>query len=683
MAMEGFAIRCPHCQSWNKWDKSPAEVALDSPNELKTILRDLRKSFSSGRGELFQHKKLFRCRSPRSICPASFEAFICRNEENAIEFAEAVESSWSFKRQFRLFRSDEQKRWSVGEKHFCGILFNTQPVQRIQHIEIETLMNPSLVSRLISGISEKVGGPVTIFTARVCRSENEVPKLYWIPLEGYCNNPKLAPPRFNYFCENTRIIEIGKMIEEFEQNNIGIDNCPLDYGRNKKCGGREEKPACLQEPKDWNRCPAFVIERNSKSACYNSDRQLIGNVADIWKKGKKIRYGLVHRCKAGFLEIAFPITVHEHLVGVAMMGQFFRNPDEIKEVKDFINSRSVGRSPEMLSWSTLEGEEKTLTEAKCILIGEEIRLAQNENSQHYSKGQALKKKVKGLRNDLDRLEEALKAHYGDSRSKVEFAFRQELLGFIENNKMKTDFFEKYVPQVLERMRSFWSFKATYLAHYSFTTKFLSTHAMSILGETKGFVYPGQKETSLNLQFQHTHPCIYLHSESEGQPSNPRLQEFLPKIKEHVVHSSGIHIDKNDYEFVVLIPSNSEIYTFIFAVRNVDEINSNLSCYSHNVSNLCQDSILATCCEVIYRFHNVHAFTEWRQQTWRKQFKHYESEIRDKVGQLGLIHELVTTETSKKENDPGVWQPPLKQMGPILEEINDLLIESEQTVVAEK
>lgn len=341
MAKEGFAIHCPHCQRWSYWNEHPREKVIDSVEELKQILEALREAFLQGKQKDFFRPKLLRCQSSSSFCPASFEAFVCRGDEDPHKYSNIIES-WSFKRHFRLYKDDTHNRWdNANEDKYCGILFNTQQISRQRYIELESLMDRELISRLIAGMCVEIDLPLTLFAYNIFEIDDEkrIAKGYWMPIEGYSQNKKLVPPRFNLFCETCRNLSTKKLVEEFEGKGYGVNQCPISFGKNGKCMGKEA--ACVREPKDWNHCPAFLEERKEKCPCYNSDVTVIDAVEDAWRNGTVPIEGIWRTCHAGFHEIAFPIEVHGRLVGIAMTGQLFFDPNEIKNADDFINSKKV------------------------------------------------------------------------------------------------------------------------------------------------------------------------------------------------------------------------------------------------------------------------------------------------------------------------------------------------------
>lgn len=601
MAEKGFAIRCPHCRKWNVWpDVHPEEVALESKEELKQILRKLELAGLSGKTESFFHDKLLRCKSPRWLCPASFEAFVCRSERDTFDCLEVVEA-WSFKRDYRLFKKDCERRWENQEEgKYYGILFNTQPISRRTEIELEQLVDRELLSRWILGVGQEIKAPFTVFAANVFKPKDGERTAYWLPIELYSGEKALVPETFNEFCRCCRKIIVERLIEKFESQKFSVLNCPIYYGENGKCAGKD--PACMEDMKDWRHCPAFRKER-WKCLCTSSDLELIWEIEDKWKMGKSLERGIRHRCPAGFLEIGFPIVAHNHVVGIGMTGQLYFDEGEIKEVDDLVRE-----------WSILEGCEKELKRAKQKLINEERLLAERGESKFWVSERRVNKIINKLNNNIGRISEIANSRYRDFRVRSESAFREEILGFIQNHKMERDFFDKRVTHVLERMRDFWAFEAVYLAGYFFETKDISVIGFSHkYKRPKAFGIPGKKEGKADLKGYQMHPCPYLHLRGKAVPRSNRLLKDLLSIFENAIQDRELEVPDGKYYFFVLIPLLKEVYVFVFAVRVEAAVSSLKQLVEGGVSDLCQDEILETCTEVIYEFGDLRSFGELRDR----------------------------------------------------------------------
>lgn len=637
MADTGFAIHCPHCQRWSYWSEHPREKVLDSVEELDQILKDLKNASLQGKKNDFYPPKLLRCKSPPGFCPASFEAFVCRGDEDPHKYSSIVES-WSPKRHFRLYKADTHNLWDqANEDKYCGILFNTQQISRQRYIELKSLMDRELISRLIAGMCLEIDLPLTFFAANIfeLNDENRSTKRYWMPIEGYSQKKKLVPPRFNLFCETCRNLSIKKLVEEFEDEGYGVNNCPakpIKFGKDGKCMGKEA--ACIQEPKDWNHCPAFMEERKDRCPCYNSDLTLIGTVEDKWRNGEVSKEGISHICHAGFREVAFPIEVHGHLVGVAMTGQLFSDPNEIKHATDFINSKKVS-GVEDLTWDALVGKEKDLEEARQILVGLELKKRKDGKSIFLVDKTWAKQKIERLLPNLERFEKAAESHYTDFRAKSESAFRQEILAYIRRFKKASNFFKKKpVLNVLKRMREFWAFKAVGFLCYLTKTKGLSVISYGCETEDsieeKGFGFPGEKVGSINFAPKQEYPLGWFYDPNVPKtPQNPWITQFLP-LFEDARNNPSISLPKEGCYFLVVVPFGDEIYVFVLIARDIARVSCLEGRKPGNVSELCQEFMLGTCIEVIHEFADVRALNEQRVQAWVKDLQELGRDIQEEI-----------------------------------------------------
>ncbi|MBN1804930.1 MAG: PocR ligand-binding domain-containing protein [Sedimentisphaerales bacterium] len=643
MTTEGFAIHCPHCQRWSFWNEHPREKVLDSPDELKQIINEQKNASLIGKQKEFYHPKLLRCQSPTGYCPASFEAFVYRGDEDPQKYLSKVES-WSVKRHFQLRKKDKQNLWIREDKgKYGGILFNTRQVSRQRYIELESLMDRELVSRLIAGMCLEIDLPLTFFSANIFElndGRRSVQKC-WMPIEGYSQKRKLVPPRFNLFCETCRNISVKKLFEEFESEEYGVNNCRRGYGRDGKCLSREA--ACEQEPKDWNHCPDFMEERKEKCPCYNSDVTLIEAVENKWREGNVPDEGVWFRCHAGFLEIAFPIEVHGYLVGIAMTGQLFFDPSEIRKADEFINSKKVGQV-EHRPWEVLEGKTKELDEARQILVGFELKNRKDDKEIFLVNKVKAKQKIELLLPNLERFKKIAESHYKDFRARSENAFCMEILEYIRGHKEESNFFGNGpILNVLRRMREFWAFKAVGFLCYSSETNNVCVISYSYETEDKieekGFNFPGEKIGQINFMSRQEHPLCWLYDPRAPKKSkNPLIWQFL-QILEDVKSNPVIGLPEKGCHFLVFLPFGDEIYIFTLISRDIRNVSCLESREPEGVSELCQEFILRTCTEVIHEFTNLMAITERRERFWIEHFKDLQNKIQKGIKNLSVQRDI--------------------------------------------
>jgi len=608
MADKGFAIQCPHCRKWNVWDNiHPEERFVRTVDEFDFIMNEFRKAKQQGQINNFSHSKLFRCKRPRWSCPASFEGFIFKEEKVALESLEKVPEAWA-KRDFRLFKSDRENRWDERQdERYYGIIFCTESVPRQGDVEFEHLMDRKLVSRTIVGISCEVEAPLTIYAANIFEPKGKSPVVYWMPIEGYSlSGEPLVPPAYNMFCLTCRKIVVEQLVREFLEKEFGPDNCPLNGfgdGQRGLCAGRQA--ACLE--RDWNHCPAFIDERKQRCPCYNSDFDIIEKLRKMWELGELTldgeahRLGVDHRCHAKFRERAFPIIVHNHLVGVAMTGQVFFDQRELVDVDEFISN-----------WFDLRGYEYELKSRQDILLlEEEQKLSKDGKAIFLMNKNQFDERLKRLEPNTAKIEEMANVRYRDIRSRSENAFRQEILAYIQRYKKAANFFTEPVLNVLKRMREFWAFKAVGFLCYSAQTKdvCLVSYSYEIEDEIdeNGFGFPGEKVGEINLPYRQRYPLGWFYDPSDPEaPRNPWIKRFLPLI-EDIRNKPSISLPQRGCYFLVVVPFGEEVYIFAFMARDIARVSRLKGRKPSSVSELCQEFMLGTCTEVIHEFADVRAF----------------------------------------------------------------------------
>jgi ligand-binding sensor protein len=446
---------------------------------------------------------------------------------------------------------------------------------------------------------------------------------------------------------------MSELSQDFEQKCYGVENCPKSYGTDGLCMGRD--PACARKPKDWDHCPAFLEVRKDRCPCYNSDLALTVRVQEAVREavrrgevpGERVR----HECHAGFCEVAFPIIVHDQLVGVAMTGQVFSRPDQIKPAHEFVRSKRVNGVS--VAWETQKGKEELLEEVRQILIGTELdRRRTGEHTAFLVNEAQLKEKVDCLLPNLERFQKSAEAHYRDFRIRSECAFRQELLGFVANHKADENFFEEHIKYVLQRMQSFWAFKASYLLHYSFDQKMISLVASSVLGKAVAFGLPGRYGQELSIPLTDFHPCPYLHSRDATPHSVSAPLNNATRVIESIIDKSNgteLKVTHSNCEFFVVLPTVRGVYTFVLVARDPAEV-SGLECLSPgSVSDLTQDLVFETCGEIVGEFQNLSVFNWADMEAQVRRLEKLKEEVAANVQNVGVQVDAEIEETLGREH----------------------------------
>lgn len=677
----GFAIRCPYCGNWDVHENEhPKDFAIKA-NEISEIMTKFHKASRDGSLDSFlnREKRLFRCIKPRWACPASFELFIFDNEQKALLSLQKIKEKWAISRDFRLYRADKIARW---EGEYYGIMFGTEPVRRLQDIELEHLLDTELMSKIISGICQEIKAPANIYSANVVSGAGQE-NLYWMPIEHYADENSLLPVTYNLFCETCRRLTIeglerefirrfrnsvrarlGNVNEEFERNKLekilmvlkqekNLDRLPIDPAfcpfknpvtntkywdeGSQKCAGRE--PACRKTagngiPIDLNHCPAFIDLRREHCFCYSSDMRLIEKIRNTWKE--EVSQG-ASECPANFIEMGMPIIVHEHLIGVMMIGQMFKHKRPIASIDDFEKNVSVRTQHSLILAGKHYTPENILKKQKLknelamvrhVMLWQEeqaskedkrlIRSPKTRKARFLVRDDDIEYRIHALRKNLQRIRYVAEARYRDLRSRSEEAFRDEIMGYIYHKMIEKQrgsgfaFFSGEtapITHVLRRMIDFWAFKAVaYLWRDKDDTVYLTSYAtddQSNPGEAYGFLAAHNVGEIKVDKFQEHPVCWLFDPEHDTRPpQNEVVRQLYQSLLDYEpqLHSFGIPTD--GCYFLVVVPFEGVIYSFIFAKRNKELLSRTDAKKSSAISELCMEFMLRTCTEIVCELCDV-------------------------------------------------------------------------------
>ena len=559
----GFSIRCPYCQNWRDW-QVPIDNYVVTENEFNTINNEL--SMKEGSDS----PKMLRCKCPEWKCPAPFEALVFNDESLALKCLARIESNWSLRRDFRLYQSDHETRW----EGYFGIIFCTKPVKRQRFITLEHLIERKALSRLLSGITKIINGPATIYAARVFNEE-----VYWMPIEGDIDDYKGSTPAFfKLICRKCRRFVNESLVSDFIRKDASPQNCALGLGDANRgtCDGKEA--ACAKG--DWSHCPDFIDQRIGKCPCYNSDYHLIENdLTNAWK-GENLSsgQGVSGYCHLGLKEFAFPIVVHNHLIGAALTGQIIEDPKKIKDINDFVKD-----------WVLL-GEKK-----------DELEMAKNEMLKTISDGSDQNEIITeraSLGAHLGLIKEIAETRYYDIRTRSESAFQEELLSYVRTKKNGKLFFKDTFIHLLERMKAFWSFRTVAFMHHSFEKKTVKvTHLATENIEPTTYGFPGFMVGTIKEKYRQEYVLpFYYDTENVEIPINPWAQKFLPLIDSSC---KKMNLPSGRCYFTVCMMINPKnAVAFVFAVRDPKGVCKTKARNQGTLSQPAQEFILKTCTEIL-------------------------------------------------------------------------------------
>lgn len=681
MAEKGFAIRCPYCGNWDvRENENPKDFAV-KVRDIPCIMAGFREASERQCVDAFlsKNKKLFRCTQPTAQCPASFEALIFDNEQKALLSLETIGEKWQISRDFRLYKADKKRRW---EGKYYVIMFGTEPVRRLQDIELEHLLDRRLMSKILTGICQEIRGPGNIYSANVIKG-TPPEDLYWMPIEHYEDENSLIPNRFNIFCETCRRLTIGRLERELirlfrkniaEKRNstsdaserkklddiyaqlrteidlsvlpIDPEFCPFKNPKThtkywdqeaQKCAGRD--PVCRRTGGnetviDLNHCPAFIDLRRKFCLCYSSDMRLLEKIKGTWEEETSLGPS---ECPADFIEMGMPIIVHEHLLGVMMIGQMFKKDRPIVPIEGFMKNVAM-RTPHSLILprgnDTAEEQirkrslHEELAKARHVMLWLEEKAT--EEDERFGRAPRTKKarflvsdsdiayRVEALRKNVEGIQRVAEARYRDLRSRSEQAFRDEILGYVYHKMMeqqrgaKFDFFsgqDAPIIHVLGRMIDFWAFEAVaYLWRDTNDAVYLTAYAAdkpSDVGEAFGFIELHEIGKVKVDKFQE-HPVCWLFDREHDKrpPKNAVIMQLYQCLLDSESTLKEFGVPTDGCYFFVVVPFEGVVHALIFAKRKQGLLSRTVAKKSFAVSELCREFMLRTCFEVVCELCDV-------------------------------------------------------------------------------
>jgi signal transduction histidine kinase len=573
---------------------------------------------------------------------------VCRSEDDSLRFIQKV-TAWSFKREFRLYAADCTTR----REDYFGVLFSILPVERQRHILLEDLMDRRLLSHSLVGMGLELQAPFTVFAANVFECDDEDKKrekpspasgrsrkkelVYWSPIEAEepsvnAKELRVVPPRFCGFCRVCRETVTQALIAEFKARGPSPQNCqhkPIQLGMGQTCAGVEA--ACLKQ--DWNHCPAFLQLRAEKCPCYQSDLRMIRAFEGKWLGGEPVEDKTVLTCWAGLTEVGLPIIVHNHLVGVAMTGQFVLESSNLPEIKELLGRCTL-----------LKPVHVELERFRRILLGAEPDPNKGEEvhtRQFRITQERLERKIGILHQGVEQIIKVAKTHYQWIRGRSESVFEQELLGRIENVAGEHDFFRGPVLEGLARMREFWAFRAAYLLVLPRDSRDLSVLALSTENHSKSFGFPGRSMGHVPPGYRADRPLpMLLDYADELRMCRTPAKDFKAFL-EHVWHNPDWDIPQRARcYFVAMAPVAGNLFAFLFADRDQSAVSLLGRPAPRGVSELAQDIIFETCTDVVHKLGDI-----WyqRERAWREFSAMTSHRIGNQIHAAGTLVDLLADE----------------------------------------
>lgn len=570
MRQNGFSIRCPHCFEWTDWaSAAPSDYLIRSHEEWLEALNSL----SSSPGGV-DHPKLLQCEQRFGACPAPFQGFICLDHVTAHTYAQQA-PSWATRRAFRLCKLDHFTRFN--DPAYCGVLFSTRPVPRQRHIELERLIDNDFLSRTIAGIGLEINAPVTVYAATCNESTNSN---YWLPIEAYDHSNFPIPSRYIDFCAGARRAFLSPIAKDFD-NQMSPSSCA--HRNPQSCPFPPSRAPCTHSPRDWNRCPAFLERRRVHCCCYESDTKLITEVEKQWTSGDLTAATcILLPCWAGYTEIAAPIIIHDHLVAIAMTGQFLTTESPLPRFEELVKARPMLRAFANQLSPLRDGPGETVLDARRV-TEEELRHIQDT-----------------LLLNCRRIADAATAKYQNTRFRSESIFRQELLGRIDQSLDRSESPERLVPMLLSRMRDFWAFSSVALFVWiRATTQLRILSSVGPDGAEK--TYANGVGAAVGLIPHRDSPTVPTPLKSEIIDSflHPSAwsTQFVAHLASHL-HENPIAPFKSPVCMIAFAPFTDKVYALVFISRRQDSVSPLRRARGAEISPLCQQTVLDTTVETL-------------------------------------------------------------------------------------
>lgn len=524
-----FAVQCMHCMEWTFFEEDHEKVAASSDTLAQALTNT--------------H---LRCRQPSHVCVAPFRAVVYKGRAEDLEKTQ-IADSWST-RMHALYKNPEEKIPGYVVLQFCN-----QPVKRYRHIELETLFNKIFMRVALRGLSSHIKGVVSIYAATVY--ENGEDRICWVPIEPMENDPTaIIPQGFNPYCKVLRESSYAFLQVLFSYQDWRPQGCQWSQVCETK---HAAKKPCVS--RDWPHCLRLLNARERVCCCYKSDLSAIRKIERHWIQNSNddIRH---YQCDfAEFDEMAVPIIVHNHLVGVIFHGQFVTDKNKrhtLPQKLPFIEKQltKTRRDLEQSKKESPEDSGRYNTEAYRRLLSELLEL--QEVSTHRlkhavaelfpPKGKAApyrlddnkSQKEEFLRMCASELSRVSEARYRDMRFRAESLFKKEVLHRI---RMVPDLYSlpKAMEKILARMIDFWAFdKGIILSMHRSDKDGRVNYRPKIIAHCPVWTLPPHAPEALNRILTRVRPdlpnipkVIGLHPNT--QPRSQKASQFLTEISEVV------------------------------------------------------------------------------------------------------------------------------------------------------
>jgi len=479
-----------------------------------------------------------------------------------------------------------------------------------------------------------------------------------MPIEASSPDEQLVPPGYNPFCRVCRGVVMKQLRNRFP---------PCPGSQTHTANGRSARGQSSSRGRDFHRSLAFVQMRKRECPCYGSDYRIINELEDQWRAGMLPETGLRRTCWAGFTELSVPILVHDHLVGVAMSGQFAIKSHELVPVDKLVGDHPI-----------LAPHRDKLAHLQAILKGE--RAPQNAEEDYTAQFRIdeddLNKRVQILRDNVSRIAAVATDRYRWIRERSETLFQRELLGRMDKDKTMSQFYRDVLPEMLDRMREFWAFKAAYFfaRPRGQDTIYVLAAAGPEAQKTRFFGLPGIP-LGIRVRLDHVqdHPFPYLYDSKDPHESrSPWVQEFVKYFLEKE-EAAPLGIPLGRCYLTVFAPFAEELCAFSFAVRDEKAVSPLGPLEKGGISPLAQEIIFETCCRVVREFGEM-AYRDARERAWREFSALASHHIGSQVHVAGMLLDVLARQITSDAAWRDKWGKKLPVMQESIQAAKSMLVQ---------
>jgi hypothetical protein len=233
-------------------------------------------------------------------------------------------------------------------------------------------------------------------------------------------------------------------------------------------------------------------------------------------------------------------------------------------------------------------------------------------------------RVNAMRRNVRQIQVIAEARYRDLRGRFEQAFRDEIMGTIYQAIMsmqqeeEVEFFvgdDPLIVRLLRRMIDFWAFSAVILVWRNEDGQVcpISYATDDPANSGYGFGFANVHDIgTITAEASHLHPVCWLYDpERTALPRNGVVRQVYERLIDAKPLLAKFGIPTDGCYFLVIVPFEGTVYAFVFAERRKELLSRTDAKKSSSVSELCRESMLRTCTEIVseicdLRFRQEHS-----------------------------------------------------------------------------